>query len=322
MQCLLRFRLQTTAAGGSLRLAFELDNECHLVNEAPAPVLTRLRRAGDRMSLLARMPARVAIGRRIAAADLPARHAHAEMKPPTSNPQALLAPHNGVRQLDDTDLVDVIAGCRHAGAIRSTNEARRPASRRRRDIVAPRRPTWNSGSIPATHLSECELLSGSRSSAGSPLSPTTHRLTCVPKPRPLRSGDIVCVVLHANVVDRLLLHPAMGVLEHTECGPPGIRPAGVEVLVQRAGRSARAHQGLSGAPRGSSRRLGARPHARGAMHVAQAMMKTGCLRRSMTRDLLRGGKAPVQPQDQSHWPDRGCRFPPSSNATRERGSHD
>jgi hypothetical protein len=45
-------------------------------------------------------------------------------------------------------------------------------------------------------------------------------------------GNIVRVIGHANVLNRLLGRSAVGVLEHPQSGAPRVRTAGVEVLVQ------------------------------------------------------------------------------------------
>src|SRR5436309_6231787 len=66
------------------------ERERHLVEVAPAPVLAGLGGANDRMAALASMRGRVLVRRRVAAADLPARHAHAQMHPAASDLQALL----------------------------------------------------------------------------------------------------------------------------------------------------------------------------------------------------------------------------------------
>jgi hypothetical protein len=49
------------------------------------------------------------VGRVVAAEDLPARHAHAEMDPAAADLQALLAAGNRLRQLRDVNLVEVSA---------------------------------------------------------------------------------------------------------------------------------------------------------------------------------------------------------------------
>ena len=49
---------------------------------------------------------------------------------------------------------------------------------------------------------------------------------------PGEACDIIRVVGQANVVDWLLGGSARCVLEHAQRGPPGVRSAGVEVLIQ------------------------------------------------------------------------------------------
>src|SRR6266516_830707 len=66
------------------------ERERHLVEVAPAPVLARLCGANDRMATFPLMRGCVLVRRRIAAADLPARHAHPQMHPAASDLQALL----------------------------------------------------------------------------------------------------------------------------------------------------------------------------------------------------------------------------------------
>src|SRR5207248_3241941 len=71
--------------------------ERHLVDVAPAPVLAGLRGADDRMTTLTGVRSRVPVRRRVAAADLPAGHAHAEVNPCAPDLQALFAPFDGLR---------------------------------------------------------------------------------------------------------------------------------------------------------------------------------------------------------------------------------
>src|SRR5262249_7392408 len=88
--------------------------ECHLIHVAPAPVFAGLRGSHDRMADLMEVRRRVLVRRRVAAADLPARHAHAEMHPAAADLQALLAARDALRQLGELDLVEVRAGCGHS----------------------------------------------------------------------------------------------------------------------------------------------------------------------------------------------------------------
>ena len=87
-----------------------LELEPDLVDEAPAPVLTGLRRAGDRMADLGRVCARMSVRRRVATADLAAALAHAQVKPAAADLQALLAAGDRRRKLRDRDLVEMAAG--------------------------------------------------------------------------------------------------------------------------------------------------------------------------------------------------------------------
>src|SRR5439155_22063604 len=68
-----------------------LDDEPHLVEVAPAPVLSRLGGADDRMTGLVHVRGRVPVGRGVAATDLAAAHAHAQLHPARADLQALLA---------------------------------------------------------------------------------------------------------------------------------------------------------------------------------------------------------------------------------------
>src|SRR4249920_2151209 len=89
----------------SLRSGRERD----LVDVAPAPVLTGLGRADDRMAALARVRGCVLIRRGVAAPDLPAGHAHAQVDPAVADLQALLAPGDRLGQPGHLDLVEVAA---------------------------------------------------------------------------------------------------------------------------------------------------------------------------------------------------------------------
>src|SRR6476469_7345624 len=84
-----------------------LDDECDLVDVAPVPVLTRLERADDRVRRGVRMCAGVAVGRVVAAADVPAGQADPEMEPLAAHSQAILATVDGGGQLVDGDLVEM-----------------------------------------------------------------------------------------------------------------------------------------------------------------------------------------------------------------------
>src|SRR5438270_7401787 len=86
-----------------------IDHERDLVHVTPAPVLTGLRGARDRMAVLARVLGRVPVRRRVAAADLPAGLAHAQVHPAGADLQALLAAGDRLGQGRVLDLVEVAA---------------------------------------------------------------------------------------------------------------------------------------------------------------------------------------------------------------------
>src|ERR671935_261240 len=69
----------------------------HFVDVTPTPVLARLGGANDRMAAFAPMSGRMLVRRRVAASDLPARHAHAQMYPAASDLQALLTAFDVLR---------------------------------------------------------------------------------------------------------------------------------------------------------------------------------------------------------------------------------
>src|SRR5580765_168180 len=95
------------------------DAEGNLVDVAPAPVLAGLRRADDRMAALVGVRGRVLVRRGVAAADLRARHAHAQMHPAAADLQALLATLDLVREGRELDLVEVAAGRSHGISFQS-----------------------------------------------------------------------------------------------------------------------------------------------------------------------------------------------------------
>ncbi len=61
------------------------------------------------MAGLVKVRGRVTVLRVVAATDLPAAEAHAEVHPPASDLQALLAARHRLRQLGEADLVEVNA---------------------------------------------------------------------------------------------------------------------------------------------------------------------------------------------------------------------
>src|SRR5439155_19972982 len=115
-----------------------------LVDVAPAPVLARLCGADDRVPGLVRVSGRVPVGRRVAAADLPASHAHPQVQPPAPCLQALLAAVDPVGQLGALDPVEMRAdGLGQLPVNRRTNArsvpttAHRPLSIVRDRVIEP-----------------------------------------------------------------------------------------------------------------------------------------------------------------------------------------
>src|SRR4051794_37072046 len=104
-------RLSAQWRGRDPRLAGDLrDPHAELVGEAPAPVLARLQRADDRVLGLSRVPARVLARRAVAAADVAAFQADAQVQPLAALAQAVLAAVGRLRQLGDLDRIQVCAG--------------------------------------------------------------------------------------------------------------------------------------------------------------------------------------------------------------------
>src|SRR5437762_3741656 len=89
-----------------------LDDERHLVDVAPRPVLTGLQRAHDRVVAGGGVLARVLVGGRVAAAHVAARPAGAQVHPPPADLEAVLTPGNRLRRID-SDLVQMGAGGHH-----------------------------------------------------------------------------------------------------------------------------------------------------------------------------------------------------------------
>src|SRR3954454_12076069 len=81
--------------------------ERHLVDHAPRPGLARLDRAQDGVFGLAGVPGRVAVRGGVAAADLPAALAHAQMDPLAADLEALLAAGDVGGRLEELDLVEM-----------------------------------------------------------------------------------------------------------------------------------------------------------------------------------------------------------------------
>src|SRR3954466_13824513 len=101
-----RAGLSSSAAGEWRRrdpgLAADLrDAHRDLVDEAPRPVLARLERAHDRMAVGARVLAGVAAGRAVAAADVAALEADAQVDPLPAGREAVLAAVHGLGELED-----------------------------------------------------------------------------------------------------------------------------------------------------------------------------------------------------------------------------
>src|SRR4051794_2852478 len=76
-----------------------------LVDEAPRPVLARLDRAHDRVIVAPGVRARVAVGRAVAAADVAALEADAQMGPSRAHAQAGPAAVDGPRQFGGVGVV-------------------------------------------------------------------------------------------------------------------------------------------------------------------------------------------------------------------------
>src|SRR5437868_325957 len=85
------------------------ERERDRVDVAPGPILARLGGPDERMSHLVEVRGRVPVRRRVAAADLPARQAHAEVHPAVARLQALLAAEQRIGQLDDLHALDMRA---------------------------------------------------------------------------------------------------------------------------------------------------------------------------------------------------------------------
>ena len=83
-----------------LTLRFELTRH-ELVDITPHPALAWLDRAHQRMPGLVKMPGRMFIFRRVAAADMPARQAHAQVNPAIADFDAIFADARiGLRECD------------------------------------------------------------------------------------------------------------------------------------------------------------------------------------------------------------------------------
>src|SRR3954449_9494066 len=129
------------------RLAADLgDAHRDLVDEAPRPVLARLDRAHDRVTIAPGVGAGVAVGGAVAAADVAALEADAQMDPPRAHAQAVLAAVDGLGQFGDLDVVEVGADGHRGPQLWSKG-------RETRNVVAPgrestvREPLWRSTTI-------------------------------------------------------------------------------------------------------------------------------------------------------------------------------
>src|SRR5437763_11980824 len=78
---------------------------CHLVDKTPAPVLARLNGSHDRMLHGVKVLGRVLVLGRVAAADMPACHAQAQVHPDIAHLQAFLAATR--MRFDVPDLIGV-----------------------------------------------------------------------------------------------------------------------------------------------------------------------------------------------------------------------
>ena len=103
--------------------------ELHLVGVAPAPGLSRLNRAHDRMVHRVEVPGRVLVLRRVAAADVAAFHAHAQMDPAVACLEALFTP--GRSGLHVSNLIKMFTGLHISSVCRLSCEQVRFLNRRR-----------------------------------------------------------------------------------------------------------------------------------------------------------------------------------------------
>src|SRR4029077_2770118 len=99
--------------GRDTRLASDGDAERDLVDVAPAPVLTRLERADDRVTARVRVGGRVPVRRAVATADVAAGEADPEVQPFAADAEAVLATVDRGWELANCDLVEVGAGGAH-----------------------------------------------------------------------------------------------------------------------------------------------------------------------------------------------------------------
>src|SRR5207248_5476990 len=99
--------------GRDARLAANLlEQQRDLVDVAPAPVLARLELADERMRRRVLVGGRMAARRAVAASDMAAGQADAQVKPPAAALQALLAAFHLSGKLAHRNLVEMRAGAR------------------------------------------------------------------------------------------------------------------------------------------------------------------------------------------------------------------
>jgi hypothetical protein len=84
-----------------------VQNKCDVVDVAVAPVLARLGGADDGVADIGGVRGGVLARRVVAAADVPARVAHAQVDPPTVACAALLAASDAFGQLRELDAVEM-----------------------------------------------------------------------------------------------------------------------------------------------------------------------------------------------------------------------
>jgi hypothetical protein len=103
-----------------------MEDHGDVVQIAVAPVLARFSGANDGVAGNAGVRGGVPVGGAVAAADVTARLAHAQVHPPTTAREALLAASNGFGQLRELDVVEMRAASGHCATFRArrrTNES-------------------------------------------------------------------------------------------------------------------------------------------------------------------------------------------------------
>src|SRR3954452_18371818 len=99
-------------------------HECDLVHVAPRPVLAGLQRADDRVLRFGRVLGGVSVGRGVAAGDVPACAAGAQVDPGAADAQAVLAAGELLGGID-LNLVEMCA-CGHGFSVAGVASAARP----------------------------------------------------------------------------------------------------------------------------------------------------------------------------------------------------